>query len=201
MKLLYVPASPFARKARVVALEKGVASRIELRLANPWPEPVAITPYSPLGKIPVLVLDDGACLFDSPVICEYLDSLAKSPCLIPESGPARWRVLRRQALADGLLEAAVNIVMEHRRPESERSSAMLARFHAAVRRCLAQCRDELEDPAACFDLGQIALACALGYVEFRLGPFGVALEDATLTNWWSEVKDRPSLRDTEPVLV
>jgi glutathione S-transferase len=148
-----------------------------------------------------LVLDDGTPLFDSPVICEYLDSLSKLPCLIPESGPARWRVLRRQALADGLLDAAVNIVMEHRRPEAERSSVMLARFQAAVRRCLAQCRDELEDPATCFDLGQIALACALGYVEFRLAPFGVTMEDAILTNWWSRVQNRPSLRSTEPVLV
>jgi len=202
MKLLFSPPSPFVRKVRVTALEKDIAAQIELVPAHPWPEPTAVTPYNPLGKVPTLLLDDGTALYDSAVICEYLDSLGKGPSLLPTSLPERLRVLRRQALADGMLDAAVNIVLELRRPQESRSQAMLERFQGSVRRCVNQMPAEIEDPGKCFDLGQIAIACAVGYVEFRLPEldFGLAAQ-RSLSDWWSSVRKRPSLATTEPTLV
>jgi len=202
MKLLCSPPSPFVRKVRIVALEKQIADRIEIVQAHPWPEPTAITPFNPLGKVPTLLLDDGSSLYDSPVICEYLDSMGAGPALLPTSLNERLRVLRRQALADGMLDAAVNIVLELRRPQQLRSEAMLERFQSAVRRCVGQFSVEIEDPGHCFDLGQIAIACAVGYVEFRLPEidFGLSAQ-LSLSDWWSIVRKRPSLAATAPTLV
>jgi len=202
MKLLFSPPSPFVRKVRIVAIEKQIADQIEIVQAHPWPEPTAITPFNPLGKVPTLLLDDGSPLYDSPVICEYLDSMGEGPALLPTSLHERLRVLRRQALADGMLDAAVNIVLELRRPQQLRSEAMLERFQSAVRRCVRQFSVEIEDPGRCFDLGQIAIACAVGYVEFRLPDidFGLSAQ-LSLNDWWSIVRKRPSLAATEPTLV
>src|SRR5882757_4527028 len=86
MKLLFSPPSPFVRKVRIAAIEKGLDGRIELVPAQPWPEPTAVIAFNPLGKVPVLLLDDGSPLYDSPVICEYLDCLGTGPALIPGSG-------------------------------------------------------------------------------------------------------------------
>lgn len=202
MKLLFSPPSPFVRKVRVTAIEKHVDQQIELLPAHPWPEPTAVTPFNPLGKVPTLLLDDGSAFYDSPVICEYLDSLGTGPALIPDSGAGRWRVLRRQALADGILDAAVNMVLELRRPEAQRSAVMFQRFHSAIRRCVQQLPAEIEDPHECFDLGQIAIACAVGYLEFRLADidFGLGAQ-RPLCDWWSMVRKRPSLAATQPALV
>lgn len=201
MKLLFSPPSPFVRKVRIAAIEKHLEQQIELVPANPWPEPTAVIPFNPLGKVPALLLDDGSALYDSPVICEYLDSLGKGPALIPGSGAERWRVLRRQALADGMLDAAVNMVLELRRPEAQRSAVMFQRFQGAIRRCVQQLSAQIEDPSECFDLGQIAIACAVGYVEFRLPEvdFGLAAQ-RPLADWWSTVRERPSLVNTRPAL-
>jgi glutathione S-transferase len=198
MKLLFNPASPFARKVRVVAAEKGLLPQLELSAVNPWTEPQAVTPHNPLGKIPVLILDSGETVFDSPVICEYLDAAAPPASLIPQAGAQRRSVLRRQALADGILDAAVLIVAEHRRPEAQRSSEMLARYRSVIGRGLTQCEQEIEELQGRFDLGTIAVACAVGYVEFRLEPFGVTMQHPKLLEWWAGVRVRPSLRSTEP---
>ena len=201
MKLLFSPPSPFVRKVRIAAIEKGLDGQIELVPAHPWPEPTAVIAFNPLGKVPALLLDDGCALYDSPVICEYLDSLGAGPALIPGSGAERWRVLRRQALADGMLDAAVNMVLELRRPEAQRSPVMFRRFQSAIQRSVQQLGAEIEDPRECFDLGQIAIACAVGYVEFRLPEvdFGVAAQ-RPLSDWWSAVRERPSLVGTQPSL-
>lgn len=202
MKLLFSPPSPFVRKVQIVAMEKGIGADLEPVFAHPWPEPTAVTPFNPLGKVPVLLLDDGSALYDSRVICEYLDSLSPRPALIPRSGPERWRVLRRQALADGVLDAAVNIVLELRRPEEARSALMLQRFQNAVRRSVSGLAQEIEDPASGFDLGQIAIACAVGYLEFRLADFDLGLgAEHSLREWWKIVRERPALKATQPTLV
>jgi len=198
MKLLFSPASPYVRKVRVVAIEKGLAGRIELVTANPWPDPAGITDLNPLGKVPVLVLDDGTPLYDSPVICEYLDSLAAANPLIPRAGSDRWAVLRRQALADGILDAAVAIVLERRRPEAERSAMSQQRAAGAIRRSVAALAGEIRAPDGLLDLGQIAIAVALGYLEFRLADFDAVAAQRAIGDWWAAVKLRPSLAATQP---
>src|ERR1700716_1737304 len=201
MKLLSSPPSPFARKVRVLALEKGLGERLEVIEAHPWPEPTAIIEFNPLGKVPTLILDDGSCLYDSPLICEYLDSLDPRSQLIPDRGVARWRVLRLQALADGILDAAVNLVLEQRRPEAHRSSAMQQRFTLAIQRSFARLPGELALADESFDLGQIAAACAVGYVEFRLPDCNFGTDEPRIRGWWTRIQLRPSLLATRPVLV
>jgi glutathione S-transferase len=198
MQLLFSPTSPYVRKVRVFALEKGLGPRIELTEANPWPDPAAVSAFNPLGKVPALVLDDGSALYDSPVICEYLDSLVPERPLIPARGPARWRALRQQALADGMQDAAVSIVLERRRPAAERSAGVEQRAADAIRRSVAALGPELEPAMHAFDLGQIALACALGYLEFRLADLGLLRDHRAVDDWRRATGQRPSLVATRP---
>ena len=198
MQLLASPTSPYARKVRVVAIEKGMADRVLIENTNPWPDPARVAAFNPLGRVPVLVLDGGAALYDSPVICEYLDALGDGPALLPARGAARWRVLKRQALADGILDTAVAMVLERRRPAAEQSAATLARAAEALRRSVAALPPELEAPAGSFDLGQIALAVAVGYLEFRLADLALLEAERTVADWWRSVGARPSLVATRP---
>jgi glutathione S-transferase len=198
MQLYYSPTSPYVRKVRVVAIEKGLADRVELVAATPWPDAAAVAAVNPLGKVPALVTDDGLALYDSPVICEYLDALVPAAPLIPRSGPARWQVLRCQALCDGILDAAVAIVLERRRPEAERSAAAQQRAADAIRRSVAALAPELRPAGTAFDLGQIAIAVALGYLEFRLADLELGAGRAALRDWWAATRERPSLVATRP---
>jgi len=198
MKLYHSPTSPYVRKVRVVAIEKGLADRIELVAAVPWPDPAAAAVVNPLGKVPALVTDEGVALYDSPVICEYLDVLVPAAPLIPRSGAGRWQVLRCQALCDGILDAAVAIVLERRRPEAERSTASIQRSTDAVRRSVAALATELKPAGAGFDLGQISIAVALGYLEFRLADLDVVAGQPAIRDWWAATRDRPSLVATRP---
>ena len=136
MKLRYSPTSPYVRKVTVTALETGLHDRIE-RLPTDIREPRAdFLADNPLGKVPTLITDDGLPLFDSRVICEYLDSLHDGHKLFPVDVPARWRTLRLMALADGILDAAVLRRMETLRPEKEQSAAWIERQKAKVTRGL-----------------------------------------------------------------
>ena len=201
MKLYSTPTSPFVRKVLVAAHELGLTDRIETVLLRP--SPTAADPRlsrdNPLSKIPALVLDDGASLYDSPVICEYLDALAGGGVLVPAAGPARWDVLRTQALADGILDAAILVFYERQfRPAELHWDAWLA---GQTQKAL-QGLDALEAQAAGFsaapDVGQIAAACALGWLEFR-APFGdVRAGRPALTAWFERFSSRPSMAATAP---
>jgi len=201
MKLYSTPTSPFVRKVLVAAHELGLADRIETELLRP--SPTAADPRlsrdNPLSKIPALVLDDGASLYDSPVICEYLDALAGGGVLVPAAGPGRWDVLRTQALADGILDAAILVFYERQfRPAELHWDAWLA---GQTQKAL-QGLDALEAQAAGFsaapDVGQIASACALGWLEFR-APFGdVRAGRPALTAWFERFSSRPSMAATAP---
>jgi glutathione S-transferase len=198
MKLFFSPTSPYVRKVRVVAIEKGLADRIELVPANPWPDPSAVSAANPLGKVPALLLDDGTSLYDSPVICEYLDALVPASPLIPREGLKRWKVLRRQALGDGILDAAVSIVLERRRPQAERSAEAQTRATEAIRRGVGALAGELRPADAPFDLGQISLAVALGYLEFRLSELDLGTAQSPVREFWDAIRSRPSLASTRP---
>ena len=169
MKLLYSANSPYVRKCLVVAHELGLRDRIETvdADANPTRRNPAIASKNPLGKLPTLIADDGTAIYDSPVIAEYLNALAGGS-LVPPEGPARWNALVGQALADGMLDAAVLARYEMAlRPESFRWKEWIAGQEDKIALGL----DELERRAAHFgdhvDIGTIAFACMLGYIDFR----------------------------------
>ncbi len=124
MKLRHAAGSPFVRKVMVLAHEHGIVDRIELvpTAVSPVQANDGLAPENPLMKVPSLVTDDGQTLFDSPVICEYLDNLASGRKLFPAAGPARWTALRQQALGDGILDALILCRYETVRPEDKRWS-------------------------------------------------------------------------------
>jgi glutathione S-transferase len=211
MKLYFTPTSPYVRKVLVAARELGLADRIETILLRPTPTKVdpELSRVNPLSKIPALVLDDGTALFDSAVICEYLDELATSGAesdarrarLVPPSGAARFRVLRRQALADGALEAAVLVFYER----SQRPEALhwMPWIEGQTQKAL-QGLDALDREARDFDetgvpdLGQIAAAVTLGWLEFRGVIPNVREGRPALAAWYERFASRPSMRATAP---
>jgi glutathione S-transferase len=166
MKLLSNPLSPYGRKARLAAAIKGLEAEIEIAAVDTNPgDSVEINSANPLGKIPTLIVD-GMQIFDSHVICEYFDSLRPSPVLFPRGGPERWKTLVLAALADGILESALLLVYEKRfRPEDKWHAPWQQRQQAKIDRALA--RLEQRPPAATPDYGDLTLACALGYLDFR----------------------------------
>ena len=130
MKLFYSASSPFARKVRVAAREKGLAGSLEEVECNPFADPAELRRHNRLGKVPTLVTGE-LVLYDSPVICEYLDLRKDGHRLIPTSGSDRWRVLRAQALADGMMDIAVQLTLERRRAAAEQSASAQQRWREA----------------------------------------------------------------------
>ena len=168
MKLLSSPASPFGRKVKIAAGMKGVLGKIDIQPADTNKGDENLYRQNPLGKIPCLVTESGEAIYDSPVICEYLDGLAPDPVLFPKSGPARFKTLTMGALADGILDAALLLVYEKRfRAEDKQVQAWIDRQQSKIDRALAQL--EKAPPAwdKSPDYGHLTLACALGYLDFR----------------------------------
>lgn len=197
MKLFYSPTSPFVRKVLVTAHELGMAERIELLPTNPWEQPPALTAVNPLSKVPALVLEEGTILYDSPVICEYLDALHGNR-LVPAGGLRRWQVLRVQALADGILDAAILRRMEGLRPVAQQSSDWLALQAATVERGLDALEYAATEWGSEVDLGGIAAGAALGYLDFRFGHEEWRSSRPMLTAWFEQFRQRPSMIATIP---
>jgi len=201
MRLLSSPTSPYARKVRMVLIETGLSDAVTLAPGAPMgsaAEAAAVRSVNPLGKIPALVLDSGEALYDSPVICEYLDQLGTGLRLLPAEGAGRWTALRRQALGDGIADAAFNLVMEHRRPAEQRSAEWLGRWTEAVHNAAAALEDELEAGAFAVDLGAVALAAALGYLDFRLPQIDWRAGRPRLSAWFADFSQRASFAETAP---
>jgi len=201
MKLFASPASPFARKVRIVLSEK----RIDYELVPTdvsLPDNPAIA-VNPLGKIPVLVLDDGTPVYDSAVIVEYLDTVTPVGRLIPEDARPRMLVKRWEALADGLMDAAVAMVMEGRRPQAQRSTAFVERQRAKVDRALAQCAHDLGDRAHCcgdaFTLADAALGSALFYLDLRFPDLPWRADYPNLQRLAERLEKRKSFEESVPV--
>jgi len=124
MKVFYSDASPYARKVRMAVVEKGLSDQVQFEVCAPYDKPADLVEANPVIKIPALVREDGSSLFDSAVICEYLDSLTPEPQLLPPAaGEERWAVLRLHALANGMTDATYLATMEGRRPDGEQSPA------------------------------------------------------------------------------
>ncbi len=178
MKLLTAPGTPFGRKAKMTAAIKGLLEAIEfIDVDTSSGNDPEISRANPLGKIPVLILDDGTSIFDSKVICEYLDCLTPEARLIPASGPQRWDCLTQASAADGIMEAAVLIIYESRfRPEEHRLASWVARQQTKIDAGLKSFEDRLASSSqrefaasAGPDYADVCLACALGYLDLRTG--------------------------------
>ena len=201
MKLHHNPASPYVRKVIVTAHETGLIDRLQLA-------PIKMTPVNPhdglnadnpLGKIPALVLEDGTTLFDSRVICEYLDSLHRGPRLFPADGEARWRALRRQALADGILDAAVGTRYElFLRPSEKHWQDWIDSQKDKFRRALDVLEGETETLGDAIDIGVVATGCALGYLDFRYADEGWREGRTRLAVWYEGFAERASMQASLP---
>ncbi|MCZ4312969.1 glutathione S-transferase family protein [Comamonadaceae bacterium G21597-S1] len=198
MTLHWSPKSPYVRKVMVCADELGVTDRLELRrsvAAMLKPNP-ALMADNPLSKIPTLVLDGGNCLFDSVVICEYLNDLAGGS-LFPQ-GDAKWPALRWHALGDGLLDAL--ILWRNERERAVPLQTLIDAFDLKVRAALALLEAESDSLArAPLTIGHVAVGCALGYLDYRFAALGWRELAPGLARWHATLMQRPSFANTEPV--
>jgi glutathione S-transferase len=197
MKLAYSPASPYVRKVTACAIKRGLHDKIE-RLKIGTTDP-ALLQYNALSKVPTLITDDGACLFDSPVICEYLDSLGSAPRLFPAAGPARWKALTQEALADGILDATQPRRRELTLPLDEGRKGYIALQQGKVSRAV----DEFEKQASGLGnldtIGEITIGVALGYLDFRYANEPWRPGHPKLEAWYAKVVKMPPLAETVPV--
>ncbi|MDZ5456809.1 glutathione S-transferase family protein [Azohydromonas lata] len=199
MKLHWSPKSPYVRKVMVCAHELGLADRLELvrSVAAMLKPNERLMQDNPLSKIPTLVLDNGFALFDSAVICEYLNDLG-SGMLFPDQGPDKWQALRWHAFADGLLDAL--ILWRNERERAVPLQPLLDAFEFKTEVCLRQLDDEAQAlTETTFSIGHIGLGCALGYLDYRFEAFGWRSRAPRLAEWHAELGKRPSFQSTEPI--
>ena len=198
MKLIGTPTSPYVRKTRVVLSEKKVDYDFVLGL--PQAEDKIVSTYNPLGKIPVLVLDDDSALYDSRVITEYIDTVTPNNRLIPASGRERITVKRWEALGDGLVDATVAILHESRRPDAEKHS--IERQRGKIAAALKVMSEDLGEQSWChgnaFSLADIAVGSALGYLSFRNPEIDWRSEYPNLAHLFDKLMQRPSFTETAP---
>ncbi|WP_419758344.1 glutathione S-transferase N-terminal domain-containing protein [Acidisoma sp.] len=197
MKLFYSPTSPFVRKVVACAITRGLDSRIERIRTDAHASPAALLAANPLSKVPALLTEDGVALFDSPLICEYLDSIGDAPPLFPDHGSSRWVALRFQALADGIMDAAVAARGEIMRPQEAARQANIERQKAAVARGLSVLEDHPPSDGLP-DIGSISVACALGYLDFRYADDAWRDHHPRLAHWFKGVSALPGIADTAP---
>ncbi|HEU0201210.1 MAG TPA: glutathione S-transferase family protein [Burkholderiaceae bacterium] len=199
MKLHWSPKSPYVRKVMICAHELDLLPKLELvRSVAAMLEPnERLMQDNPLSKIPTLVLDNGFTLFDSVVICEYLNDLAGGS-LFPPQGADKWQALRWHALGDGLLDAL--ILWRNERERAAPLPELMAAFELKTRAALKLLDDEAqaltETP---FSIGHITLVCALGYLDYRFDALGWRALAPRLAQWYAELRARPSIAATEPV--
>jgi glutathione S-transferase len=201
MKLRYSASSPYVRKVMVVAHETGLEGRIERLPAQvaPIKDNEEVARENPLMKVPTFVTDDGLALYDSPVICEYLDSLHAGAKLFPAAGTARWVALRQQALADGILDAALLARYENNlRPAALRWPDWIAGQMSKVRHGVAALDAELAQLSGSLTIGQISAGCALGYLDFRYPDENWRVAHPRLAAWYADLAKRPSMEATVP---
>ena len=200
MQLIGSPTSPYVRKVRVYLAETG--TRCDFVPVDAWQPDANLLARAPLGKVPVLVRDDGSTLFDSLLVIEYLDHLQpEAKRLLPAQGEARWEVLRWHALAHGLIDATVARLLDLRRPEPLRSTEVRAREEVRIARTL----DAIEKSIArrqwaCLDrltLADVVLGVALQYIDFRYAHDWRGKRPA-LAKWAARATSRPSFAKTLP---
>lgn len=200
MKLIGSLTSPYVRKVRVVLAEKKID--YDFVLDSPWNADTGVANFNPLGKIPVLVLDDDTTLFDSRVIVDYLDAVAPNNRLIPSQNRDRIQIKRWEALADGVCDAAAAAFLEAKRPDGERSQSWIERQQEKILRGLEVMSVELGEQPWYHgnnpSLADIAVGCALGYLDLRFGGIDWRSRHPNLTRLYDKLMQRASFVDTVP---
>jgi len=202
MKLIASLTSPFARKVRIVLAEKRID--YELVVDVPWSADTHVPEFNPLGKVPVLVMDDGSTLFDSRVIVEYLDNVTPVGRLIPEETRPRVHVRRWEALADGVADAAAAVFLERKRPEDKQSADWMVRQEQKVFKGLEAISEELGEKTWCtgdlYNLADVAVGCALGYLDLRFPEIEWRKAHPNLARLADKLAQRQAFKDTLPVV-
>lgn len=201
MKLIGSLTSPFVRKVRIVAAEKHID--YDLVVDVPWNADTQVPKYNPLGKVPVWVMEDGKTLFDSRVIVEYLDSVSPVGHLLPREPRPRILVKRWEALADGICDAAALVFIERKRPPEQQDQSWITRQLGKVAAGLEAISEDLGDQEWCtgefFNLADIAVGCALGYLQLRFPEIDWRRSHPNLSALYERLMLRPAFRDTVPV--
>lgn len=199
MKLVASLTSPYARKIRVALAEKSLPFELEVDI--PWLADTRVPSYNPLGKVPALVADDGELWFDSPVIAEYLDTLA-GPLLLPADRAAALPVRQAEALADGITDAAVAAFLEGMRPAERQDPAAIERQLGKISRGLTALEARVAQRKGCageaLSIADIAIGCTLGYLDFRFAHLGWRAAHPQLAAWAAGLLARPSFTTTAP---
>ena len=200
MKLIASYTSPYARKVRIALAEKKI--EYDFVEESPWAAQTTVPTYNPLGKVPVLVLDDGTTLFDSRVIVEYLDTVSPVSRLIPEPNRQRIVVKRWEALADGICDAAVAVVLESKRPARQQNKDWLERQLRKIDLGLKELGNELGEKVWCngeaYSLADIATGCALAYLDLRHAAIDWRAAYPNLVKLAEKLAKRPSFAETVP---
>ena len=199
LRLIGSPNSPFVRKVRVLAAELGVGARLHFDRVDPRTEGIDLPIYNPLRKVPTLVRADGSAIYDSAVICDWLcQTYGGTAQLLPE-GEKRWRVLTTEALADGALDAGIVARKEKMRDVRLQSADVIDAQFQIVRRVFDRLDADTEWRNAPLNLGQIAVGCMIGWLEFRFPEFMAQASAPALNAWHKEFSRRPSMHGTAPL--
>lgn len=194
MRLGYSPNSPYVRKVMVCSILRGIDGLLE-----PFTERGAeLLQHNPLSKVPTLVRDDGTALFDSPVICEYLDSVGDAPRLFPDRGEARWAALRRQAMGDGIMDASQPRRREIALPQDQGRMDYIALQRGKVDAVIEVLESEADSLQGLATIGEVTIACALGYLDFRFPDEPWRPGHPKLEAWYAEVSRTPAMERTVP---
>jgi glutathione S-transferase len=196
MKITASAASPYVRKVMACAIARGIDNQLE-KWTIATTDPV-LSDSNPLGKVPTLITDEGVALFDSPVICEFLDSVGSAPGLFPAAGSARWTALRLQAIGDGILDASQPRRRELALPQDEGRVAYIDLQRGKVARAVAVLEKEAASLGTLKTIGDIAVACALGYLDFRFAHEPWRPGHPKLEAWYDGVVGLPPIAKTVP---
>lgn len=201
MKLLYTLNSPYARKVRIVAIEKHLDIKLEQVVLGAPDSPVV--KYNPLDKVPVLILDNDEALYDSRVIVEYLDARTPVTKLMPNEHNLRISVIRWEALADGICDAAVAAMLEQRKPAEQKSEAFIQKQYVKIESGLEYLNEYISKKKWCvnetFGLADIAIGCMLGYIDLRFKHLNWQDKYLNLAKHYTILSKRPSFKETTPV--
>lgn len=196
MKLRYSPTSPYVRKVVVMMIETGLDPKIERIKVSPINRDDVLNSPNPLGKIPCLITDDGMALYDSPVVLDYLDTRHDGPRMIPPDGKPRWDALRRQALADGMMESTVAIMIETMRKPERQSKGWIAHNKAAVDRAVDALEAEADALEGAVDVGRISVGVALALVDQHFPDEDWRAGHPKLAAWFDAFNQRESMKQT-----
>jgi len=204
MELYYSKTSPYARKVRMLIIELRLSKMVNNVVMNPFDNDAKLVTANPLGKVPVLVLDNNQSLFNSPLICQYLNNINPQNSLVPNQG--KWDICRWEAMADGLTDSIYCLVMEQlRRPEKHQSEVWIKKWTDDIKTVLIYIETQINQIGTEITLAHLALASAIGYLEFRLQP--ILYEENNTTNsvypkliqWYEKFSNQTCMQATSPI--